>query len=151
MSELSDRLERDQTEALRGGQKVRLGTIRRVRSAMRNAEIEQRGPLDEAGETRVLRTLARQHEESIEQFLAGGRDDLVEREREELGVLEAYLPPALDESAVEGAVAAAIAETGAEGPKDMGRVMKAAMARLTGNTVDGKIVSDLVRQKLTGL
>ena len=122
------RLERDQTEALRGGEKVRLGDIRRIRSALRNAEIEQRGPLDEAAETRVLRSLARQHEESITQFEAGGREDLVAREREELGVLEGYLPPALDDAGVEAAVSAAIAETGAEGAKDMGRVMKAAMA-----------------------
>jgi uncharacterized protein len=147
MSELAERLERDQRDALRAGEKVRLGAIRRMRSALRNAEIEHRGPLDEAGETRVLRSLARQHEESIEQFTAGGREDLVSREREELDVLGGYLPPALDEAAVEEAVAAAIAETGAQGPKDMGRVMKAAMDRL-GPAADGRSVSAAARRLL---
>jgi uncharacterized protein YqeY len=144
---LGSRLEQDQKDALRAGEKVRLGTIRRLRSALRNAEIERRGPLDEAAEARVLRSLARQHEESIEQFRAGGREDLVAREQEELGVLEAYLPAALDEAAVERAVAEAIAETGAEGPKDMGPVMKATMARL-GPTADGKTVSAVARRLL---
>jgi uncharacterized protein len=95
----------------------------------------------------VLRSLARQHEESIEQFTAGGREDLVSREREELDVLGGYLPPALDEAAVEAAVAAAIAETGAQGQKDMGRVMKAAMARL-GPAADGRSVSAAARRLL---
>lgn len=144
---LTARLEQDQKDALRAGEKVRLGAIRRVRSALRNAEIERRGPLDEAAQTRVLRSLARQHEESIEQFRVGGRQDLVAREQEELGVLEAYLPAALDEAAVERAVSEAIAETGAEGPKDMGRVMKAAMGRL-GSAADGKAVSAVARRLL---
>jgi hypothetical protein len=145
---VSERLEADSREALRAGEKVRLGEIRRARAALRNAEIEARGPLDEAGEVRVLRSLAKQHRESIEQFEAGGRRDLVAKEREELAVLEAYLPAQLDEAAVEAVVAEVIAEVGAEGPGDMGRVMKAAMGRL-GGAADGRAVSAAAQRLLS--
>lgn len=145
---VSERLEADAREALRAGERVRLGAIRRARAALRNAEIEARGPLDEAGEVRVLRSLAKQHRESIEQFEAGGRQDLVAKEREELAVLEGYLPAQLDEAVVEAVVAEVIAEVGAEGPKDMGRVMRAAMGRL-GGAADGRTVSAAAQRLLS--
>jgi uncharacterized protein len=145
---VSERLEADSREALRAGEKVRLGAIRRARAALRNAEIDARGPLDEAGEVRVLRSLAKQHQESIEQFEAGGRQDLVAKEREELAVLEGYLPAQMDDAAVEAVVAEVIAEVGAEGPKDMGRVMKAAMGRL-GGAADGRSVSAAAQRLLS--
>ena len=85
----------------------------------------------------------------MEQFKAGGRNDLAEREQAEIAFLERYLPPAADPAAIQAAIDAAVAETGASGPKDMGKVMKATMARLAGQSVDGKVVSDLVKKRLT--
>jgi uncharacterized protein YqeY len=137
------------TDALRAGDRLRLGVIRRARAALKNAEIDARGPLDEAAEVRVLRGLARQHAESIEQFRAGRRPDLVERETAELAVIEGYLPAQLDDAAVVDAVAAVIADVGAEGPRDMGRVMKEAMSRL-GAQADGRAVSAAARRLLGG-
>jgi len=98
----------------------------------------------------VVAQLVKQRKDSIEQFTSGGRKDLADKEAAEILVLEAYLPPAADPAVVERAVADAIAETGASSPKDMGRVMKAAMARLAGQSVDGKTVNELVRAKLAG-
>jgi uncharacterized protein YqeY len=93
-------------------------------------------------------SLVKQRRDSIEQFAKGGRQDLVDKETAEIVVLEAYLPPALDPAALDKTVADAITETGATSPKDMGRVMKAVMSKLAGQTVDGKAVNELVRRKL---
>jgi uncharacterized protein YqeY len=146
---LAARLDEDLKDALRSGQKVRLGAIRRARAALKNAEIEARGALPEDAAARVLRSLVKQHRESIEQFRAGGRDDLVARETEEMAVLEAYLPAQMDEGAVEALVAEAIAATGASGPGDLGRVMKAAMPRVAGRA-DGKLVREIAQRMLEG-
>lgn len=146
---LTARLERDMKDAMRARDKVRLGVVRRARSAIRNAEIEARAPIDDDGVVRVLRTIAKQHRESIDQFRAGGRDDLAERETAELAIVEEYLPAMLDEAAVEAAVRAVIADEGATDPKDMGRVMKATMARL-GSSADGAVVSAVARRLLAG-
>lgn len=146
---LTERLDADLKGALRAGQKVRLGTIRRARGALKNAEIEARGALGEEAAARVLRGLVKQHRESIEQFRAGGRPDLVEREEEEMAVLEAYLPAQMDEAAVEAVVAEAIAAEGATGPGDLGRVMKAAMPRM-GGLADGKVVRAIAQRLLEG-
>jgi uncharacterized protein len=97
----------------------------------------------------VVSALVKQRKDSIEQFTKGGRQDLADKEAAEIRILESYLPPAADPAAIDRAIAEAIAETGATSAKDMGRVMKAAMARLAGQSVDGKTVSDLVRQKLS--
>ena len=97
----------------------------------------------------VVSALVKQRRDSIEQFQKGGRQDLVDKETAEIAILETYLPPAADTAAIDRAVAEAIAETGATSPKDMGRVMKAALARLAGQTVDGKIVSETVRRMLS--
>lgn len=143
------RLDEDLKEAMRSGDKLRLGAVRRARSALKNAEIEARGPLDEDAAIRVLRGIVKQHRESIDQFRAGGRDDLVERETREMEVLEGYLPAQMDEAAVEAVVAEVIAAEGAEGPRDMGRVMKAAMGRL-GASADGKLVRTIAQRMLGG-
>jgi hypothetical protein len=148
MSDLAVRLEADMKDAMRAGDKVRLGTIRRARAAVKNAEIAARGPLDDDGVLKVLRTMVKQHRESIEQFQAAGRDDLVATEQAELSVVESYLPAQLDEAAVEAVVREVIAAEGASGPKDMGRVMKAAMARL-GAQADGRMVSAAAQRLLT--
>jgi uncharacterized protein YqeY len=134
-------------EALRAHDKVRLETIRGVRGAIRNKEIELGKTLDADGVVRVIRALAKQRAESIEQYRAAGRDDLADKESAEKAVLESYLPAAPDEAEIERVVREVIAESGAEGPKDMGRVMKPALGRL-GPAADGKLVNQVVRRLL---
>ena len=121
-----------------------------LKAALTNREIERGHALDEGESLQVVASLVKQRKDSIEQFTKGGRPELADKEQSEIRVLETYLPAAADPAAVEQAVVDAIQETGATSPKDMGRVMKAAMARLTGQTVDGKTVNELVRKKLTG-
>jgi len=135
-------------DAMRKKDAARLGALRMLKAAFMNKSVEKGRDLDDAEERQVVSSLVKQRRDSIEQFTKGGRQDLVDKETAEIAVLEAYLPPAVDPAALEQAVTAAIAETGATSAKDMGRVMKAAMGRLTGQTVDGKVVSDLVRRKL---
>ena len=130
---------------------VRLSTLRMLKAALMNREIERGHALDDAESLQVVASLVKQRKDSIDQFTKGGRPELADKEQSEIHVLETYLPAAADPAAVEQAVVDAIQETGATSPKDMGRVMKAAMARLTGQTVDGKAVSELARQKLAGL
>lgn len=144
---IAERLERDTRDALRGGQKVRLGALRRARATLQNAEIAAGGTLDEEGAQRALRSLVKQHGESIAQFTAGGRDDLVAREREELAVIEEYLPPRLDEDAIAAIVAEVIAEEGARGPGDLGQVMRPAMSR-AGGRADGNEVRKIAQRLL---
>lgn len=119
-----------------------------LKAALMNRAVEKKRDLDEAESLQVVSALVKQRKDAIEQFQAGGRQDLVDKESAEIAILEAFLPPAIDPAVLEAAVLAAIAETGAASPKDMGKVMKAVMPRLAGQTVDGKIVSDLVRTKL---
>jgi hypothetical protein len=135
-------------DAMRKQDAARLGALRMLKAAFMNKSVEKGRDLDDAEERQVVSSLVKQRRDSIEQFAKGGRQDLVDKETAEIAVLEAYLPPAVDPAALEQAVAAAIAETGATSAKDMGRVMKAAMAKLSGQTVDGKTVNELVRRKL---
>jgi len=129
---------------------VRLSTLRMLKAALMNREIERGHMLDEAESLQVVSSLVKQRKDSIEQFTQGGRLELADKERAEILVLETYLPAAAEPAVVEQAVADAIQETGAASPKDMGRVMKAVMARLAGQTVDGKAVNELVRRRLAG-
>jgi uncharacterized protein YqeY len=115
-----------------------------------NREVEKGRALDDAESRQVVNSLVKQRRDSIEQFTKGGRQDLVDKETAEIAILDQYLPPPVDPAALERAVADAIAETGAASLKDMGRVMKAAMARLGGQSVDGRLVNDLVKKKLAG-
>ena len=147
-STLSQRLEADMKDALRAGEKLRLSVIRRARSAIKNAEIEAGGPLDDDGVVRALRGMAKQHRESIDQFRAGNRADLADREVAELAILSEYLPAQLDKAAVEAAVREVIAQEGATDVRDMGRVMKATMARL-GSSADGSLVSAAAKALLS--
>jgi hypothetical protein len=146
---IAARLDGDLKDAMRAGDTLRRDAIRRARSSLKNAEIEARAPLDEDAATRVLRGIVKQHKESIEQFRAGGRDDLAQREEQEMAVLEAYLPAQMDAAAIEGVVTEVIASEGAAGPADMGRVMKAVMGRV-GGTADGKEVRVIVQRLLGG-
>jgi uncharacterized protein YqeY len=138
------------TDAMRAKDPLRLSTLRMLKAALMNREIERGRALDDGESRQVVASLVKQRKDSMEQFTKGGRGDLASKEAAELDVLEVYLPPSVDPAALEHAVVSAIAETGATSAKDMGRVMKATMAKLAGQTVDGKAVNELVRQKLTG-
>ncbi len=146
---MAERLDNDLKDAMRSGDKVRLGAIRRGRAALKNAEIEARGSLPDDAAVRVLRGLVKQHRESIDHFRAGGREDLVARETEEMAVLEAYLPAQMDEAAIAAVVSEVIAAEDAAGPGDLGRVMKAAMSRMAGRA-DGKEVRAIAQRLLEG-
>jgi hypothetical protein len=137
-------------DAMRQHDEVRLRTLRMLKAALMNREVQRGGGLDAAESQQVVASLVKQRRESIEQFTKGGRQDLADKELAEIRVLEAYLPTAADPAAIERAISDAISETGASSPKDMGRVMKAVMAKLAGQTVDGKAVNELVRAKLAG-
>src|ERR1700747_111567 len=127
---------------------VRLGALRMLKAALMNRGVEKGRTLDESESRQVVASLVKQRRDSIEQFTKGGRKDLADKEAAEIRVLESYLPASADPALIERAVAEAIAETGASSSKDVGRVMKSAMAKLAGQTVDGKAVSDLVRLRL---
>jgi uncharacterized protein len=146
---LVDDLTASIADAMRKHDPVRLSTLRMLKAALMNREAERKRALDEAESLQVVAQLVKQRRDSIEQFTSGGRPELAAKEAAEIGVLETYLPAAADPAAVEQAVVEAIQETAATSAKDMGRVMKAAMARLAGQTVDGKTVNELVRKKLT--
>jgi uncharacterized protein len=137
-------------DAMRKHDPSRLTALRMLKAALMNREAERGRALDDGESLQVVAALVKQRKDSIEQFTNGGRQDLADKEAAEIAVLEKYLPPPADPAAIDRAVADAIAETGAASSKDMGRVMKAAMAKLTGQSVDGKTVNELVRRKLTG-
>jgi uncharacterized protein YqeY len=135
-------------DAMRRQLPARLSALRMLKAALMNREVEKRRALDDAESRQVVTSLVKQRKDSIEQFAKAGRQDLVDKETAEIVVLESYLPAAADPAIVERAVTEAIAETGATSPKDMGRVMKAVMAKLAGQTVDGKAVNEAVRRRL---
>ena len=137
-------------DAMRRKNAARLSALRMLKAALMNREVEKARALDESESRQVVSSLVKQRRDSIEQFAKGGRQDLVDKETAEIAVLESYLPPAIDPAVLDRAVADAIAETGASSPKDLGRAMKATMARLLGQNVDGKTVNELVRKKLGG-
>ena len=137
-------------DAMRQQARARLSALRMLKAALMNRDIEKGRPLDDNEARQVVTSLVKQRKDSIEQFTQGGRQDLADKEAAEIVVLESYLPPPADPAVVERAVADAIAETAATSPKDIGRVMKAVMAKLAGQNVDGKTVNELVRKSLSG-
>jgi uncharacterized protein len=138
----------DITAAMKAKEQERLGTLRMAKAALMNRKIEKGGELDEAEEQKVLQSLVKQRRDSVDQYEKAGRSDLAEKELAEIGVLESYLPRAATEDEIDAAVSAAIAETGASTMKEMGQVMKAALAKLEGKTADGRAVSEAVKSKL---
>jgi len=144
---LRDKLTEDMKGAMKAHDDLRLSTIRMVRSAVKNREIELKRELDDHGICEVIASLVKQRRESIKMFGQAERHDLVEKEEKELAVLSAFLPPQLDRAELEELVAKAITECGAQGGKDMGKVMKALAPNVAGRA-DGKAVADLVREKL---
>jgi uncharacterized protein len=147
---LTEQITRDIAEAMKAKDQARLSPLRMAKAALMNGEVAKGRALEEAEALQVLASLLKQRRDSIEQFGAAGRQDLVDKETAEIGVLEKYAPPSASAAELEQAVTAAMAETGATTPKDMGRVMKAVMSALAGKSVDGKAVNELVKRKLTG-
>jgi len=144
-----DTLTADIAAAMKARDRVTLDALRMLKTALTNRSIEKGRDLDEAEGLQVVNTLVKQRRDSIDQFTKGGRQDLADKEAAEITVLERYLPAAASAEEIAAAVSAAVDETGATGAKDMGRLMKAAMARLAGRTVDGRAVSEAVKTRLS--
>ena len=146
---LFDRLSEDLKLAMKSKDQLRMDVIRMIKAAALNKEIELKKDLDDADLSRIMTQLIKQRKESVEQYQKANRDDLAGKEIKEIAIIEAYLPKALSADEIAQAVSAAIQEAGATSLKDMGTVMKAVMAKLAGQTVDGKQINELVRAKLT--
>jgi uncharacterized protein YqeY len=144
-----ERIQNDLTAAMKTKDELRLSVLRMTKSALKNKEIEKMRPLDDMESLQVLQTLVKQRRESIQQFTQGGRKDLAEKEAREIAIIEKYLPAAPSDEEIHRAVEDAISEAGADSLKQMGAVIKAARARLEGKAVDGKVLSDKVRERLT--
>jgi len=147
---IPEQIQSDLTAAMRARDELRLSTLRMVKTAFKNEEVEKRAPLDDKEALAVLSTLIKQRKDSIEQFTRGGRQELAEKEAAEIRIIESYMPRAAREEEIVSTVRAAIAEMGSPTLKDMGTVMKNAMARFaaSGSRVDGKQVSEIVKREL---
>jgi uncharacterized protein len=147
---LAAQINTDLTAAMKAKDAARLSALRMLKAALMNKGIEKGRDLEDAEVLQVVASLVKQRRDSIEQFSAAGRSDLVAKETAEIAVLEHYLPPAMPADELEVIVAEAIAESGATSAKDMGKVMKTVMPKLAGRNVDGKAVNEIVRRKLGG-
>jgi len=145
----SEKIQKDIVEAIKAKNELRLSVLRMVKSAVQLKEVEKLRPLQETESIQLLQTLVKQRKESIDQFTKGGRQDLVDKETKELAVIESYLPAGASAAEMEAAVSTAISSIGATSIKQMGAVVKTAKEALTGKTVDGKALSDLVRDRLS--
>ena len=137
------------TQAMKARDEGRLGALRLIKAALKKHEVDSMKPLDEAAEMQIMKSLVKQRQEAAEMFRKGGRPEMADKEDAELLVVESFLPAAPSEEEMETAIAAALAETGITSLKQMGVVMKAAQAKLAGKRVDGKLLSDKVRARLT--
>ena len=147
---LKQRLLSDLTASMKAQDALRTSTLRMAKAALQNREIEKGGELDEEEMAKLLRSLVKQRRDSVEQYEKGGRQDLADKEKAEIEIIDNYLPQAATQAEIETAVSAAITETGASSIKDMGKVMKAAQAALAGKNADGRTVSEIVKAKLGG-
>ncbi len=146
---LLDRIQKDLVEAMKSKDEARLSTIRMIKTALKKHEVDTMKPLDEQTEMQILTTLVKQRRDSIDMFRKGNRPELAEKEEFELKLVESYLPAAPSDTEMEDAIQAAIQETGITSAKQMGAVMKAAQAKLGGKRVDGKVLSEKVRSRLS--
>lgn len=146
---LKDQLTTDMKAAMKGGDKQTLGVIRLVNAAIKQREVDERIELDDAQVVAVLDKMVKQRRDSVAQYEAAGREDLAQVERDEISVIERYLPAKMDEAAISAEIEAAVAATGAAGPADMGKLMGALKPKLAGKA-DMGLVSKLVKQKLAG-
>ena len=147
---LKEQIVADVTVAMKAKDAARTSTLRMLKAAIVNRQIEKGGELDEEELLKLLRSQVKQRRDSVEQYEKGGRQDLADKELAEIAVIEGYLPQAASQEEIDKAVAEAIAETGASSMKEMGAVMKAVMPRLAGKNADGRAVSDAVKTKLSG-
>ena len=145
---LADKVNADIAAAMKAKAAARLSALRMVKAAIMNKSVEKGHDLDDAEVVQVIASLVKQRRDSIEQFAKAGRTDLVDKETAEIGVLEEFLPPAASPEDIDAAVAAAISDTGATSPKDIGKVMKAVMPKLAGKNADGRTINEAVRRKL---
>jgi len=145
---LRERLDAELKDAMRARDQVRMDTVRAVRSAITYREVETKATLDEAGIVKVVAGLVKQRRDSVEAYKAGNRPDLVAKEEREAAILQGFLPAALGEDELRALVDAAVAETGAKGPRDMGAVMKALQTKVAGRA-DNRLVSELVKKRLS--
>jgi len=147
---LSKQIVADLTTAMKAQDAAKTSTLRMVKAAMMNRQIEKGAELDDEDTQRLLRSLVKQRRDSIEQYQKAGRQELVDKEQAEINVIETYLPKAASQEEIEQVIAAVIAETGASSMKDMGKVMKAAQVALADKNADGRLVSEIVKAKLAG-
>jgi uncharacterized protein YqeY len=147
---LSERVQKDMVDAMRNKQELRLSTLRMVKAALKNKEIDKRAALDEKEELQVFTTLIKQRKDSIDAFERGGRRELAQKEAEEIAIIESYMPKAVSADDMVATVKSTIAEMGSPTMKDMGTVMKNVMAKFVGARVDGKLVSETVKKELAG-
>ena len=145
---LLDRIQADIVEAMKAKDEARLGTVRMIKAALKKHEIDAMKPLDEAAEMQIMNTLIKQRREAADLFRKGGREELANKEEAEIKVIESYLPASATPAELEAAVRAAIDETGAASAKQLGLVIKVAQAKLPGKRVDGKALSEIVKQRL---
>jgi uncharacterized protein YqeY len=146
---LLDRIQSEMTQAMKARDEARLGALRMIKTALKKLEVDSMKPLDEAAEMQVLKSLVKQRTEAAEMFRKGGRAELAEKEEAEQRLIETFLPAAPTGEDMDAAIAAALAETGVTSLKQMGVVMKAAQAKLSGKCVDGKVLSERVRARLS--
>ena len=146
---LQEKIQSHIAEAMRNRDQLRLDVLRMMKTAVKNKEIEKMKPLEEGEVLAVFNTLVKQRKDSIEQFRKGGREELAQKEEAEIKIIEEYLPAAASDDDMRRAVEEAIQETGAASMKDMGKVMKVAMARLVGKSADGSRISQFVKEKLS--
>jgi len=145
---LLDKIQKDMVEAMKAKDEARLSAVRMIKTALKKLEVDSMKPLDEATEMQVLNSLIKQRTESAEMFRKGGRPELADKEEAERTLIESYMPAAASPEDIDNAIAAALAETQVTSAKQMGVVMKAAQAKLTGKRVDGKALSEKVRARL---
>jgi len=148
---LAERVQKDLVDAMRAKDELRLSVLRGIKSAIKLKEVEKIRALDEPETIQLLQTLVKQRKESIDQFTKGNRPELAAKETKELAIIESYLPAGASAREMDAAITKAMAETGATSMKQMGAVVKAAKTALEGKTVDGKALSDLVRERLSKL
>ena len=146
---IQEKIQSQMADAMRNKDQLRLSVLRMMKTAVKNKEIDKMKPLDENEVMAVLHTLVNQRKDSVEQFRNGGREELAQKEEAEIKIIEEYLPAAASEDDIRKAIDEAVQETGAASMKDMGKVMKAALARLAGKSADGSRVSQMVKEKLS--
>ncbi len=145
---LEERVADEMKQAMKAGDKLRLSAIRMIRSALKNKEIELRRKLEDEDVVKAIQAMVRKGEESVEQFQAGGRMDLVEKEKKEMEILESFLPQLLSQEEIVKIIDQSIQETQASSPKDIGKVMKSVLAKI-GGKADGRLVNQMVKEKLS--